>query len=121
MLTEAVRYGHTEIASRLLDSGATTDDTDDRGWAALHYAASVDDLEMTELLIFHDADVNQRTPYKYIPLHISAREGNEAVSIRLVEAGSDIFAEIDVGLTPKDLAEQYPEIQDMLDRAASAK
>ena len=110
-LQVAVRYGHFDIARLLLDANAGVNARDADGWTALHHAAQGGDSEMLRLLIARGADIGAADPYRYHALHLAARDGYDAACEILVEAGADAGARIDVGFTPADLAERFPDLR----------
>ena len=115
-LQVAVRYGHFDIARLLLDANAHVNARDADGWTALHHAAQGGDSEMLRLSIARGADIGAADPYRYHALHLAARDGHDAACEILIEAGADAGARIDVGFTPADLAERFPDLQlDLLD------
>ena len=63
------------------------------------------------LLVARGADVEAADPYRYRALHLAARDGHAAACELLIDAGADANARIDVGFTPADLAERFPELQ----------
>ena len=113
-LQVAVRYGHAGIVLRLLEAGAGVDARDADGWTALHHAAQDGDIDVLRLLIEHGADVGAADPYRYRALHLAAREGHRPACELLLEAGADADARIDIGFTPADLAERFPDLRDHL-------
>ena len=113
-LQVAVRYGHLEAARLLLDTGASVDARDADGWTALHLAAQDGDTDLLRLLVERGADVESADPYRYRALHLAARDGHAAACELLIDAGADASARIDVGFTPADLAERFPDLHDWL-------
>lgn len=66
-LIEAVKGGDYAEVERLTKSGADINQQNERGWAALHFAAGRGDLPIVKLLVESGADifkvgVDQRTP-----------------------------------------------------------
>ena len=120
-LQVAVRYGHIGIARRLLDAGAGVNVRDADGWTALHHAAQGGDIDVLRLLIARGADVGAADPYRYRALHVASREGHRLACELLLEAGADADVRIDVGFTPADLAERFPDLQDYLLRTAAGR
>jgi ankyrin repeat protein len=60
-----------------------------KGWAALHYAAAAGSVEITTILLEHHAYIDAESPSGMTPLMIAAREGQEKVVALLLEQGAD--------------------------------
>jgi ankyrin repeat protein len=60
-----------------------------KGWAALHYAAAGGSVEISTILLDHHAYIDAESPSGMTPLMIAAREGQEAVVALLLEQGAD--------------------------------
>ena len=61
------------------------------GVTLMHYAASMNDIKMLEVLILAGGDVNVRDEeYEDMPLHIAAWEGNLEIARVLIKEGSSI-------------------------------
>jgi ankyrin repeat protein len=71
---------------KLLDKGAQVNQ---KGWAALHYAAAAGDVELTKLFLDKHAYIDAESPSGMTPLMIAAREGQEQVVKLLLEEGAD--------------------------------
>ena len=59
-LADASSAGRLEMSRRLIAAGADTNAADDHGMTPLMWAASLDFVEVTELLIYSGADVSRR-------------------------------------------------------------
>jgi ankyrin repeat protein len=60
-----------------------------KGWAALHYAAAAGSVEIATILLDHHAYIDAESPSGMTPLMIAAREGQEQVVALLLEQGAD--------------------------------
>ena len=74
------------------------------GWAPLHYAAAVGDVEIIQLLLDKSAYVDVESPNKTTPLMMAARGGNNDAATALIEAGADLSLKNDQGMTAVDFA-----------------
>lgn len=74
-----------------------TDDLDEWGRTALHYAALHGDLDATTRLLTTE-DVNLPDIHGWTPLHFAAQEANPAAIERLLDAGADIHAVTEKGM-----------------------
>ncbi|HEX8956294.1 MAG TPA: ankyrin repeat domain-containing protein [Burkholderiaceae bacterium] len=77
------------------------------GWAPLHYAAAVGDVEIIQLLLDKSAYVDVESPNKTTPLMMAARGGNNDAAKALIEAGADLSLKNDQGMTAVDFARNY--------------
>jgi ankyrin repeat protein len=88
----ATFFGHREIVSLLLDSGARVDMAarNKMRVTALHAAAAAHELELARMLIDHGADVNARQEEDLTPLHEAALTGQIEFCRLLLDRGADI-------------------------------
>lgn len=86
------------------------------GWAALHYAASIGNVEIMKLLLEKSAYVDAESPNKTTPLMMAARSGQTDAVKLLIEEGADISLRNDQGMTAADFAikNEHPNIVDIL-------
>ena len=89
----AASYGHDEVATILLNTGAEIDAREEDGETPLHYAAWRSELETGRLLIGSGADLEVGNAYERTPLLIVAREtGNVGMARLLIDAGAEVNA-----------------------------
>jgi ankyrin repeat protein len=89
----AARRGDKEAVRTLLKDGADVNAPEGDGMTALHWAAELGDLELTNMLVYAGANVGAVTRIgQYTPLHIAARAGNAPVVKALVGANSNVSA-----------------------------
>lgn len=75
------------------------------GETPLHFAATLNNYALIELLFSYNANVHARNHAGYTPLHVAAQNGNEASATALYLCGADLNAkEIYCGYTPLHLA-----------------
>jgi len=60
-----------------------------KGWAALHYAAAAGSTAIVGILLEHHAYIDAESPSGMTPLMLAAREGQEDVVRQLLEQGAD--------------------------------
>lgn len=99
-------HGHLNTVRKLLSLGA---DTHQRGWTALHYAASADHPDSTaiaELLLEHHAYIDAASPNGSTPLMLAAQYGSENMVRLLLEAGADTSLRNQLGLSAVDFAQR---------------
>jgi ankyrin repeat protein len=63
-------------------------------------------VELTEFLIEHGADVNQENEFGWTPLHSAAKYGQDRIVAMLLEAGADLNAKTESGRTPARVASE---------------
>jgi uncharacterized protein len=95
----------------LVGTGSSPNETDDDGYAGLHYAAMNGNLPIIAVLIKAGARIDQRDRLGNTPLCLAAdREQNEAAKL-LVSAGADVNAQNRDGTTPLMIAAQHGDLE----------
>jgi ankyrin repeat protein len=75
LLNELVRWGQFKPATWLLQQGASTDVADERGWTALHQAASRGHRNFWETIVASGADLTRPDVEGRTPLSIAKAKG----------------------------------------------
>ncbi|XP_076682263.1 tonsoku-like protein isoform X2 [Andrena cerasifolii] len=86
-------HGNVEAVATLLEGGHPTYSRDHFGWTPLHEAANHGHLEVAELLLKHDADVNDPGSLMCMgvtPLHDAASCGNISMMRLLIKHGANV-------------------------------
>ena len=102
-LHDAVAKNDMAALEKILRSEQDVDEIDERGWTALHLAASRGMTTQAITLLEHGADVNALGPVSHTPLHICALHGTTETAIALMERGADIEAKQTDSRTPLHL------------------
>jgi uncharacterized protein len=89
-LVKAAKAGDHGAARQLLARHEDVNATEADGTAALHWAASTNDLEMTELLVHAGAQVNVANRYGVSPLSLAAGNGDAPIVNALLRAGAQV-------------------------------
>jgi ankyrin repeat protein len=104
-VAEAAMQRNTSLVRDLLKQGVDVNAAQGDGMTALHWAASLGDLELTEMLLVAGANVRATTRINgYTPLFVASRSGNANIVAALLASGSDAKAVSVTGSTPLMLA-----------------
>lgn len=85
----AVRQGHLDVVSLLLEAGVDTESVDDMGRRSLHHAASAGDVDLVRLLLKFGAEMEARDSMQRRPLHWAALSCHSEVFHLLREWGAE--------------------------------
>jgi ankyrin repeat protein len=83
-----VTFNCDQVASLISHGGADPNAVNNFGMSSLHWAASVDDVIMMELLITAGASVNIKGAHDCTPLHFACRDECEAAVAMLLRCAS---------------------------------
>lgn len=97
-------YGTLEIAEALLMAGANAEQTNMNKETPLFVAVLYNHLDMVKLLLSMSANVNA-AENGYTPLMWAAYQGNDVISIELINAGADVNMMNKYGQTALSLCE----------------
>jgi ankyrin repeat protein len=100
LLFSAADENCTELATALLDYGASVDARDRFGARPLSHAARSGHLEMVDLLLARGAPIDARNLAGATALYFAAERSHVAVAQRLVERGADIKLTGRSGVSP---------------------
>jgi ankyrin repeat protein len=108
-LHSSVGEGQTEAVKFLVETcGANTEVTDNIGRRPLHFAADRDlgakGAVLVEVLAANGANLEARDYLGDTALHVAVRKGNSEVVRALLEAGADVVATNDKGITSLQMA-----------------
>jgi len=89
-----------ELATELLDDGASVDARDRFGARPLSHAARFGHLEMVDLLLAHGAPIDARNLVGATALYFAAEGGHTSVVQHLIERGADVNLTGRSGVSP---------------------
>lgn len=96
--------GNAAAVRALIQQGAQVNQT---GWTALHYAASVGNNEIVQLLLDNYAYIDAESANKTTPLMMAARGGHILTVKLLLDEGADVGLKNNLGLTALDFAKKH--------------
>ena len=103
----AIKAGHVEVVTSLLEAGARTDLGDCQGWPSLHLAVVRGEADCVVALLHHGAEVSALTR-GWAPLHLAVVTGREDIVSLLVNRGADTEQLNSEGRTALDIARAGP-------------
>uniref|UniRef100_A0A8P4GCD3 Ankyrin 1, erythrocytic b n=1 Tax=Dicentrarchus labrax TaxID=13489 RepID=A0A8P4GCD3_DICLA len=107
----AAKQNQMEVASCLLQNGATPNVESLQGITPLHLAAQEGRPDIVALLISKQANVNLGNKNGLTPLHLVAQEGHVGIADTLVKQGASVYAASRMGYTPLHVACHYGNIK----------
>src|ERR1700682_6223213 len=99
-LFSAVDKNCLDLATELLDHGASVDARDRLGARPLSHAARIGHLEMIDLLLAHGAPIDARNLAGATALYFAAEGGRTSVALRLIERGANVKLTGRSGISP---------------------
>lgn len=97
----AAYKGKYDAVKALLDKGAEPNQT---GWTALHYAATVGNNQIVQLLLDRSAYIDAESPNQTTPIMMAARGGHILTVKLLLDEGADVTLKNGAGMTALDFA-----------------
>ena len=88
-LADAMERGDNVTVSALLDAAVDVNASQGDGATALHWAAYLNDADMTAVLINADAKIAVSNNYGATPLGLASKNGNATIIKQLIDAGAD--------------------------------
>src|SRR3989442_2977605 len=99
-VADAAQRGDNGAVRALLKQAADVNAAQPDGMTALHWAATRDDVELAQMLLYAGANVKATTRINaYTPLLVAAKNGNRAVMDPLLNAGADVNVRTSNGTT----------------------
>ena len=95
---EATKKGRDGMLAILFEYGTNPNVSDSEGYAALHYAAQLDNDIIARMLIRHGAELDIRGANMDTPLIYAMQKGSNNVAKTLIDAGADIHATDNLGM-----------------------
>eukprot|EP00210_Caulerpa_lentillifera_P000778 g753.t1 len=114
-LLDAAKYGDVEAAEDFLAIGKDPNLADEFGRTPLHFAVSIQSMEIVEALISSGANLETKDSKQNTPLHYAVGYGRVEAVKRLLKAGADGSVKNETGKTPAELAklsDQNPVLED---------
>ena len=103
-LIQAAASRADDVATLLIQAGASVDQADESGKAALHYAVAYGNESSVRLLVNAGASVDLRAEGGWTPLLMAASTAKVGAVEILLSAGADQTLRTDSGVSAYDLA-----------------
>ncbi|XP_075837544.1 ankyrin-2 isoform X48 [Microtus pennsylvanicus] len=107
----AAHYGNVNVATLLLNRGASVDFTARNGITPLHVASKRGNTNMVKLLLDRGGQIDAKTRDGLTPLHCAARSGHDQAVELLLERGAPLLARTKNGLSPLHMAAQGDHVE----------
>ena len=98
-LIVALKNGHNDAFTFLIDKGADVNLQDHRGYTALHHAVESKNFDAVSCLVHNGADVNLFTSSKCTPLMLACKSHNMDAINFLLNKGADVNLQDHAGYT----------------------
>jgi ankyrin repeat protein len=100
-IADAAMQGNKDAVKSLLKQAADVNAAQGDGMTALHWAATKDDAELAQTLLYAGANVRATTRIgAYTPLILAAKNGSASVLAPLLKAGAEVNVPTSNGTTP---------------------
>ncbi|XP_062978534.1 neurogenic locus notch homolog protein 4 [Elgaria multicarinata webbii] len=119
----ATRLGVENMVEELVANHADIRAVDKRGKSALHWAAAVNNVRATLVLLRNGADKDSQDNRAQTPLFLAAQEGSYKVAGLLLQHGAKLTLRDHVGRLPEDVARErlHHDILSLLDRSCPSR
>ena len=104
LLAEWTRVGDALAVRRMIEQGACVEAVSADGTTALMTAAAEGHLEVSKVLLMHNAQVNARNDEGETAMHFAVRNNQAAIMALLLENGAEVDARTTSGITPLMMA-----------------
>ncbi len=123
ILVDAARKGRAKVVDALLEGGALPNVRDSRDWAALHFAALFDYVDIARSLVAKGADIKAETPLGMTPLHFAVQERDPEMVALFLDKGALPEAPSKAGITPlrHAIETDQPEILKLFEKKGLGK
>ncbi len=102
----AAYLDRAKIVKLFLDDGALPDETNIKGYTALHFAVFYGNYEVAEVLLDGGANIDAINDAGQTPLMIAAYYGNVKTAKLLISKGADTMIRDRAGFNARELAEK---------------
>lgn len=100
LLAEWTRVGDALAVQRMIEQGACVEAASAEGTTALMTAAAEGHLEVSKVLLMHNAQVNARNEEGETAMHFAVRNNQASIVALLLEHEAEVDARTSAGITP---------------------